>query len=195
MDFICDLSGVLTEAEQICDNDIFAVIQNNVKGKDGDRGYKYFAVVNEDDGNQMQRYLNDNNCKFIMADDAPFTDCIFFICKCKFLTLVICNESHFKAIYLLLLLLSTLTTCNCGNIKVSSVLFPTLMTYSWSSLDLNTCKIKEMLTHVLSKEISGGESFTRWLICSPHPPRPPLPPSPSCHLSLHLLGSHAPITL
>ena len=33
-----------------------------------------FTVVNEEDGDGMERYLNDNNYKFIMADGAPFTD-------------------------------------------------------------------------------------------------------------------------
>ena len=33
-----------------------------------------FTMVNEEDGNWMERYLNDNNYKFIMADNIPFTD-------------------------------------------------------------------------------------------------------------------------
>ena len=33
-----------------------------------------FAVVNEKDGNQMERYLHDSNYMFTMVDDVPFTN-------------------------------------------------------------------------------------------------------------------------
>ena len=77
LDFIDDLGGVLTEAEKICGNDIFAVTQADVKGENGkwqQKIYVFFAVVKEEDAKKMEKYLNENKYNFIMADDVPFTD-------------------------------------------------------------------------------------------------------------------------
>ena len=77
LDFIDDLGGILTEAEKMCGNDIFAVTQVDVKGEDGkwkQKIYVFFAIIDEEDSLKMEAYLNENNYKFIMADDILFTD-------------------------------------------------------------------------------------------------------------------------
>ena len=71
LDFIDDLGGVLTE------NDIFAVMQEDVKGEDGkwkQKIYIFFAMKMEEESRIIEKFLNENNYKFIMADDVPFAD-------------------------------------------------------------------------------------------------------------------------
>ena len=77
LDFIDDLGGVLTEAEKFCGNDIFAVTQEYVKGEDGkwkQNIYVFFGMKMEEESRIIEKFLNENNYNFIMADDIPFTD-------------------------------------------------------------------------------------------------------------------------
>ena len=77
LDFIDDLGGILTEAEKMCGNDIYAVTQDDVKGEDGkwkQKIYVFFATTEIEDTLKMEAFLNENNYKFIMADDVPFRD-------------------------------------------------------------------------------------------------------------------------
>ena len=74
--FIDNLGGVLTEVEKVCRNDVYAVTQQKekVNGVWKQKIYVFFAVVKEEDALTIERYLNDNNYSFIMADDVPFCD-------------------------------------------------------------------------------------------------------------------------
>ena len=74
--FIDNLGGVLTEVEKVCGNDVYAVTQQKekVNGVWKQKIYIFFAVVKEEDALTIERYLNDNNYSFIMADDVPFCD-------------------------------------------------------------------------------------------------------------------------
>ena len=77
MDFIDDLGGVLTKTEKFCGNDIFAVMQEDVKGEDckwKQKIYVFFATKMEEESRIIEKFLNENNYKFIMAGDIPFTD-------------------------------------------------------------------------------------------------------------------------
>ena len=67
----------LTEVEKVCGNDIFAVMQDKVRDPDGvlrQKIYVFFAMESHDDADEIERYLNENNYTFIMADDVPFCD-------------------------------------------------------------------------------------------------------------------------
>ena len=75
--FIDDLGGLLSEVYKFCGNDIYCVTDQRVLGRDFEEQQKIFAFFISDSAEkmqQMEKFLNEHNFLFLMADDVPFTD-------------------------------------------------------------------------------------------------------------------------
>ena len=75
--FIDDLGGLLSEVHKFCGNDIYCVTDQRVLGRDFEERQKIFAFFTSDSAEktqQMEKFLNEHNFLFLMADDVPFTD-------------------------------------------------------------------------------------------------------------------------
>ena len=75
--FIDDLGGLLSEVHKFCGNDIHCVTDQRVLGRDFEELQKiiaFFASDSAEKMQQMEKFLNEHNFLFIMADDVPFTD-------------------------------------------------------------------------------------------------------------------------
>ena len=75
--FIDDLGGLLSEVHKLCRNDIYCVTDQRVLGRDLVERQKIFAFFTSDSAEktqQMEKFLNEHNFLFLMADDVPFTD-------------------------------------------------------------------------------------------------------------------------
>ena len=75
--FIDDLGGLLSEVHKFCGNDIYCVTDQKVLRRDFLEGQKIFAFFASDSAEktqEMEKFLNEHNFLFLMADDVPFTD-------------------------------------------------------------------------------------------------------------------------
>ena len=75
--FIDDLGGLLCEVHKFCGNDIYCVTDKRVLGRDFVERQKIFAFFASDSVEKtktMEKFLNEHNFLFLMADDVPFTD-------------------------------------------------------------------------------------------------------------------------
>ena len=75
--FIDDLGGLLCEVHKLCGNDIYCVTDKRVLGRDFVERQKIFAFFASDSAEKtktMEKFLNEHNFLFLMADDVPFTD-------------------------------------------------------------------------------------------------------------------------
>ena len=75
--FIDDLGGLLCEVHKLCGNDIYCVTDKRVLGRDFVEQQKMFAFSASDSAEKMktmEKFLNEHNFLFLMANDVPFTD-------------------------------------------------------------------------------------------------------------------------
>ena len=75
--FIDDLGGLLCEVHKLWGNDIYCVTDKRVLGRDFVERQKIFAFFTSDSAEKtktMEKFLNEHNFLFLMADDVPFTD-------------------------------------------------------------------------------------------------------------------------
>ena len=75
--FIDDLGGLLSEVHKLCGNDIYCVTNQRVLGRDLWNNRKYLLFSHQivlKKLQQREKFLNEHNFLFLMADDVPFTD-------------------------------------------------------------------------------------------------------------------------
>ena len=72
-----DLGGLFSKVQKFCGNDIFCVTDSSVPEQDLVKGQKifvFFPLDTAEKSEQMEKFLNENNFLFLMADDIQFTD-------------------------------------------------------------------------------------------------------------------------
>ena len=75
--FIDDLGGLLSEVHKFCRSGIYCVTDQSVLGRDfvvWQKIFAFFASDSAEKTQEMEKFLNEHNFLFLMADDVPFTD-------------------------------------------------------------------------------------------------------------------------
>ena len=72
-----DLGGLFSKVQKFCGNDIFCVTDSSVPEQDLVKEqtiFVFFPLDTAEKSEQMEKFLNENNFLFLMADDIQFTD-------------------------------------------------------------------------------------------------------------------------